>query len=36
MVSTAMAVLGTVLLAWFLRGRQGGAAGRPAQPVHLE
>ena len=35
MVSTAIAVLGTALLAWFLRGRQP-AADRPAQPVHLQ
>jgi hypothetical protein len=36
MVSTAIAVLGTVLLAWFLRNRQPAPANRPAQPIHLE
>lgn len=34
MVSTAIAVLGTVLLAWFFRGRQATAGA--ARPVHLE
>ena len=36
MVSTAIAVLGTVLLAWFFRSRQPASEARPAQPVHLE
>jgi hypothetical protein len=34
MVSTAIAVLGTVLLAWFFRGKQASAGA--ARPVHLE
>lgn len=34
MVSTAIAVPGTVLLAWFFRGKQ--AAAGSARPVHLE